>query len=349
MECGAFLRKSPDEQVVRGRTFLGSSARSRRALRALHRRISSPLAWLRTERDSDERAHKAAASYWSSSAVPRGSGSNWWEHEAIVRYVNRRICGYPLAGIMAGDVALLKYLLGNTIAERGVSVGCGAAAKEMILLRRGIVGHFDLYEISEARIKQATSAAAKWGLEGRITWHNYPADFDSPGSRGYDLVYWNNALHHMLDTRQALEWSRSVLKPEGLLYLNDFVGPDRMQWPDEMLRAATRVREALPPHLLELPRGKRVPTTVTRVDPRDIIANDPTECADSSAIVPAIHELFPGATVRPTGGVVYHLALHGILERITPSEGEKLFDLLLLIDQLHSKAGMTHYAVAYNR
>jgi hypothetical protein len=34
---------------------------------------------------------------------------------------------------------------------------------------------------------------------------------------------------------------------------------------------------------------------------------------------------------------------------MTPEDGEELLDLLHLIDQLHSKAGKTHYAVAYNR
>jgi len=292
---------------------------------------------------------ETAAAHWSTHAVPSGSGRNWWEHEPIVRYVNRRICGYPVGGIVAGDVALLKYLLKNTTADRGVSVGCGVATKEMVLLRRDVVHHFDLYEISEARIEQAAAAAAKWNLEDRITWHNEPADFESAGETAYDVVYWNKALHHMLDTQQALAWSREVLKPGGLIYMNDFVGPDRMQWPDEMLRAATRVREALPPHLLKLPEGRQVPTTVTRPDPDDLIAMDPTECADSAAIIPAFNDLFPGATIRPTGGVVYHLALKDILERITPADGAELFELLLLVDQLHSKAGMTHYAVAYNR
>lgn len=298
--------------------------------------------------EAQDSALKAAAAHWSAQAVPESARSNWWEHPTIVRYVNRRTCGLPLDGLMAGDVMLLSRLLDGETAKRGVSVGCGVAAKELVLLRRGLVEHFDLYEISAARIRQATKAAKEHGMGDRITWHNEPADFQTADGGGYDLVYWNNSLHHMLDTRQALAWSREVLSAEGLLYMNDFVGPDRMQWPDEMLAAATRVREALPPRLLQTAEGRDLPTEVARPDPEALAAMDPTECADSAAILPAIDDLFEDATVTPTGGVVYHLALKGVLERLGP-KAIPLFDLLLLIDELHADAGMTHYAVAYNR
>ncbi len=309
--------------------------------------MSSRSAWPELS-EARESALKAAAAHWSTQALPEFARSNWWEHPAIVRYVNGRICGLPLEGMMAGDVVLLSRLLDGGTAKRGVSVGCGVASKELVLLRRGLVEHFDLYEISDARIRQATKAAKEHGLADRITWHNGPADFESFDGGGYDLVYWNNSLHHMLDTRQALTWSREALSAEGLLYVNDFVGPDRMQWPDEMLVAATRVREALPARLLQTPEGRDLPTEVTRPDPEALAAMDPTECADSAAILPAIADLFEDATVKPTGGVVYHLALKGILERLGPN-ATPLFDLLLLIDELHADAGMTHYAVAYNR
>lgn len=291
-------------------------------------------------------ALETAAAHWSAQAVEGRLGKNWWEYAAIVRYVNRLICGRPLDGFMAGDLAQLSALLPVGTANRAVSVGCGLASKELVLLRNGVVGHFDLYEISEARIEQATAAAKKAGVEDRIAWHHGPADFESNARTTYDLVYWNNSLHHMLDTHLALRWSREALGTTGLLYMNDFVGPDRMQWPDEMLEVATEVRKALPARLLEQPEP--LPSVVTRPDLEALIAMDPTECADSAAILPSIFSLFPDASVRYTGGVVYHLALKGILERLTP-EDEGWLNLLLLVDEQYAKSGLTHYAVAHAR
>ena len=69
----------------------------------------------------------------------------------------------------------------------------------------------------------------------------------------YDLVYWNDALHHMPDVSDALRWSSDRLKPRGLLAMDDFVGPSRFQWSDTNLDWATRVPQELPTRLLRNP------------------------------------------------------------------------------------------------
>ena len=71
----------------------------------------------------------------------------------------------------------------------------------------------------------------------------------------YELVHWNNSLHHMLNVEEAVEWSWKVLKPGGLFYINDIVGPDRFQWTDTMLLEATAVRQSLPERFLVNPRN----------------------------------------------------------------------------------------------
>ena len=228
----------------------------------------------------------------------------------------------------------------------GVSIGCGEGSKEMALLAVGAVRHFHLFEIAEARVARGRKRARNLGLSGRISWHLESPDFASP--MPVDLVYWNNALHHMLDTRVAVTWSRESLRPGGTFYMNDFVGPDRMQWPDEMLEAASAIREQLPERLIGSasrkvvrPRETRWPRSRWR---RHVSLADPTECADSAAILPAIREHFPSASVKPTGGVVYHLALHGLLDRFT--DDEELWPWLLEADRLYAERGLTHYAVA---
>ncbi len=70
----------------------------------------------------------------------------------------------------------------------------------MTLMRAGLVSHFDLYEISDARVQLGQELADRHGRGQRITWHNRAVEFASGALDGeYDLVYWNNALHHMLD------------------------------------------------------------------------------------------------------------------------------------------------------
>ena len=295
--------------------------RSRRRLSALLRRLDRPPL-------------ETAATHWSARDEAALAGAHWWQHPQILRHINGVICGVEVEGVNGGDVMLLA----NRRLKVGVSVGCGAASKEMAVLASGAVEHFHLYEIADKRIERGKAAAARRGLTERMTWHRELVDFDAP--LDVELVYWNNALHHMLDSRRAVAWSRASLRPGGVFLMNDFVGPDRMQWTDEMLRVATVVRSILPDRLI----GAAGPE-VRRPDPHAMARRDPTECADSAAILPAVKRHFPGAQITLTGGVIYHVALQGVLERLTDDDHD-LLDWLLQADDLCRKRGLTNYAVA---
>lgn len=214
-------------------------------------------------------------------------------------------------------------------------------------MRAGLVSHFDLYEISDARVQLGQELADRHGLANQITWHNCAVEFASGAlDVEYDLVYWNNALHHMFDVDQAVQWSKRALRPDGYLYMNDYVGPNRMQWPDEALAIASRARELLPQRLLKRPTGEGyLGTSVKRRDPDKLAAGDPTECADSEDILPAIRRHFPAAWIKPTGGAIYHAALHNVIANFT-DEDTPLLEMMLLLDDVCTMAGYTDYAVA---
>ena len=292
---------------------------------------------------------RTAAAHWTRKTKerPYHGPTRWWQHPIIVRHVNKSICGAPVDGLAAGDVSLLEQRVPGRVFDRAISVGCGGGAKEMTLMRAGLVAHFDLYEASDARVQHGQELADRHGLANRITWHNRAVDLASGALDGeHDLVYWNNALHHMFDADQAVQWSKRALRPNGYLYMNDFVGPDRMQWPDEALAIASRARELLPRRLLKRPTGKGyLPTSVQRLDPDKLAAADPTECADSDAILPAVRRHFPAAWIKPTGGAIYHAALHNVIANFT-EEDTPLLELMLLLDDVCTMAGHTHYAVA---
>jgi hypothetical protein len=80
-----------------------------------------------------------------------------------------------------------------------------------------------------------------------------------------------------------------------------------------------------------------------------MIAVDPSEAADSARILPALAHHFPEVSIRKTGGVVYHLALHEVMHIFHPDWDKCLLELLMLIDEQCIKAGNTHYAAAIAR
>jgi SAM-dependent methyltransferase len=290
-----------------------------------------------------------AAEHWARNTQPsaRPGVRNWWQSPQIWRHINGLLGAENDAGQHSGFAALLSKAAGRPM-TRALSVGCGTGAKEMRLIRAGLVEHFDLYEITEPRIEMGMAEAQRLGVADRVTWHRADA-FSDCRRTDYDLVHWNNALHHMLDTDAAVAWSIERLKSGGIFGMDDFVGPSRFQWSDDDLGHAATFRRALPPRLMRVEgrEGEVHAPELQRPSIAAMIEMDPTEAADSNAILPAIQRRMPGATMVPTGGVIYQLATRYILLNFTEDPDDQGFLALgLALDRALSTFDNTHYAVA---
>lgn len=220
--------------------------------------------------------------------------------------------------------------------------------KEMKLLREGVVQAFDLYELADTRIAAGREMAQKQQLLLHAHFIQGDAFQLANEPEQYDLVHWNNSLHHMLNVEAAVDWSWKILKPGGLFYMDDFVGPDRFQWSPQMLLAATAVRQSLPDRLLVNPHkpATMLPRIVKKPDPEKLRQSDPSEAADSSRILNCVQRRFPGADIVLTGGVIYHLALSDLLANFTEEGDLPLLERLLEVDDICTAMGETHYATA---
>jgi SAM-dependent methyltransferase len=296
---------------------------------------------------------KIIAQHWSQvTALKDASGrvvkARWWQHPPIIRHINKNICGEPIDGFSAGLTRrALSLLEGRLPLAKGISIGCGNGLKEMNLLKQGLVETFDLYELAETRIAAGQETAQKDGLSKRIRFIHGDA-FELANEPGtYDLVHWNNSLHHMLNVEAAIEWSWKVLKLGGLFYMDDFVGPDRFQWTPQMLLVATAVRQSLPDGLLvnQCKPGFLLPRVMRKPNAEKLRQSDPSEAADSSRILGCVKRRFPNADTILTGGVIYHLALSDVLGNFTEND-LPLLGRLLELDDMCTAVGETHYATA---
>ncbi len=298
----------------------------------------------------DDRTAKVVA-HWSQNLGvkrPGESRTQWWEFDIICRHINKRICGVESSGTLGGDLELLKILSKGRPFQRAISVGCGIAGHEIGLLSSGIVERFDLYEISPARADKARLRARQAQVGDRANVVESDA-FVEENIGQYDLVYWKDSLHHMFDAADAVAWSKRFLKVGGVFYMNDFVGPTRMQYTARQLEMAAKVRGALPAWCLAHPTDPALTLPVRRMAPllKHMLAADPSECADSERIMPAVQVFFPEATIVPAGGLVYMLALGGILANMDEQRDVDLFRAMLLADDLCAEAGESLYAVAH--
>ena len=276
-----------------------------------------------------------------------GPSFNWWSNEIVCRYINKLVCGHSIPGLSRGviNLAVKKAKELNVTFNKGLSIGCGIGSKELYLLRTGIVRHITCYDLAEKRLIHARQSAKALGLEDRVNFilGDAFADFSFNRTRGeYDLVYWNNSLHHMPNTSLALEWSRVALTNGGMLILDEYVGPNYIQFTDKMIEFGNLVRDSLPASKLIYP-GETIDTykskknILTRPNLKRLIEKDPSEASDSENIMPALKTFFPNALIKRTGGAVYFCTLPPLYINFDMSnqEDRNLMALLMLLDEMY--------------
>ena len=278
----------------------------------------------------DEKLVVAAAKWDADHGGQRVSSAwSWWNEPAIANYLAKLLCGEPCTRVEdVPVVGIQKHCMPDIPFAHAISVGCGAGNKEIALLQSGIAKHFTVYDISKEALNQVRMRAEKAGIADSVRLVCADALQSERGT--FDMVYWDNALHHMRNVFAALAWSRDRLKRGGTLVVNDFVGPSRFQWDEELLAVCN-----------EMVRCFNVPPTC-RTDAKELARIDPTEAADSGRIHEALLRYFPDALWIPLGGALYFVGFTGKPVRFTP---DSLVQMIGLDARLNA-AGMYVYAFA---
>lgn len=304
---------------------------------------------LKKAQSSSSKTNETIGSYWDNVSYASNKKTRWWQSAAIIRHINFRVCGKAVEGFSQGLIETIKDRNPGTVYSIGIAVGCGSGQKEMNLIRQGIVGKFFLYDFSQQRVQQGKELAEKYGISDRIEFLDEDPLKTFPSS-SVDFVHWNNALHHMMNTEEAVYSSRRVLRTGGAFVMDDFIGPNRFQWSQAALDIASWVRSQLPPRYLRHPVSEQaaISAVIMRPELNEMIRIDPSEAADSENIIPAIQKYFPKADVCMTGGAMYALALNDVLANIDEENDQEMLEMLLKLDDLCSHLGINHYATAFS-
>jgi len=225
--------------------------------------------------------------YWSD--VRRyGWDELWMNHPAVRQRINRRVTGDPALW----PVQWLARVVPDRVPfARAVNVGCGTGHLEASLLDHGIVARITGVDRSAAAVEEARRRAAEAGHAGAASFAVGEAESFLERERDLDAVFFHASLHHFERPPEILGLVRRALKPSGVLYVDEYVGPARGEWTWRHLLRWNALYRTLPA------AARR-----TRVIRRPINREDPTEAIASSAILPAIGEHFRVLARRDYGG-----------------------------------------------
>ncbi|HUP48465.1 MAG TPA: hypothetical protein VNA04_06720 [Thermoanaerobaculia bacterium] len=127
-----------------------------------------------------------------------------------------------------------------------------------------------------------------------------------------------------------------AMRPDGLLYLDEYIGPSRTEWSGEILTPHRAVHASLPP---EIRNGEDLPDPVQ--------ADDPSEAIRSSEIEPQMRIGFETMARRPYGGTLLSVLIPRLRrDRLTDSLLERLIDEERL---LLARGGSSYYAIIVAR
>jgi len=274
--------------------------------------------------------------YWTQ-AFEQGGITTWMSEEKCRRTANHMVTG-------SDDEWPMEWF-GRVFAESpfgiGLSLGCGDGALERDVRRKEICREIIGIDLSEGALHMAADEAKKEGLDG-ITYQR--GDFnrlDLPQDR-YDVGFFHQAMHHVAELEHCIRQIRKTLKPGGLFYLDEYVGPSRTEWNEDLVADANT-------HLRRIKKRNRRCGSV----PFPIEEDDPSEAVRSSEIVSLVSENFDVIEHRDYGGNLLAL-IHPLLrwDAIDNQNRDQILDDLVSKEKALLEAGSPSYytvIVARNR
>jgi SAM-dependent methyltransferase len=288
---------------------------------------------------------------WGDPSSWQSVGEQWTALTAVRRHNNRDV---------TGDEALdpLSWFFRRVEQERSLPLprvlvlACGGGSLERQLVGCGWASEVVAVDISSRAVAAAEAEARRLGLTGI---HYQTADMNALDVEGpFDAIFSVAALHHCENLESAFESFNRLLRPEGWLYLDEYVGPNRLQWSDAQVLAVNRFLQILPDPLVVNAKGYSR-RGFYRASAAEVIAMDPSEAPRSADILRIMHQYMSVEVLSGYGGGLLHLVLANLAQNFTSEESgcaaAEYLDLLIAASHHLSETGRAwnQFAVAVVR
>ena len=207
-------------------------------------------------------------------------------HPLVRERINRRVTGDPALWPIQW---LARVVPDRVPFPTALNIGCGLGHLERSLLDHALVSHVTGIDTSTAAVDEARRSAD--ARAGAVSFLVADAWRFLRECEPFDAVFFHASLHHFDRLPEFLRLARRALKPRGILYLDEYVGPSRDEWSWRHLARWNLVYRALPA------AARR-----THIIRRPINREDPTEAIASSGILPAVARHFRVLERRDYGG-----------------------------------------------
>jgi SAM-dependent methyltransferase len=250
----------------------------------------------------EDRGKKGVAEFWDQNPHVAEDPEFWMAHPLCRRGINRRVSGRD----SVWPLDFLYERAGSPRFDTMLSLGSGMGHVERAIRRLDIAGTVEAIDGSSVSVDIAKQKAAEEGLAG-ITYSVADLNRLSLPRRRYPAIVFHQSLHHVFAVERLLDVVRTALKPEGLLFLEEWTGPSRTEWTRAKMDRLDALFQEIP---LEWRKGPELKPPIEE--------HDPTEAVRSSAIRPGVRRLFRILVDRPYGGQLVSVFLPQLRRDLIP-------------------------------
>jgi SAM-dependent methyltransferase len=192
-------------------------------------------------------------------------------------------------------------------ANRILSIGSGMAFHEERLVANGFANHIVAYEASQVAVEAARSRFKAAGLEDKIEMRCGDIMQDNLPDESFDVVMVMAAIHHFYDIEEMFALMHRVLRPDGLIIFDEYIGPDHHQYEPEVVAILDEINDCLAAKYRWDVLRKETRESVSMATMEWMLETDPSEGVHSSQILPLTYKYFDvlyredyaGAIMRP--------------------------------------------------
>lgn len=300
--------------------------------------MTEATAELEAERDTAAENGSAVSVFWGDERKELRA-HNWLEHPVAKRFINKRVSGDPA-------ISTIEYWRNRYLPEPvplALSLGCGFGSFERHALQVGLAHQFEACDVSLGAIEQAGRYAAEAGLGDRISYSVKDLNHESLPPARFSAIFAISSIHHIFELEKVFRRCREGLTQDGLLFLDEYIGPSRFQCTPKAVETINRLLTNLPARfrhnvfLKGQPIEKYTNPSITWFE-----ENDPSEAVRSAEILSTLKYYFDIIDYRPYGGGLLHMLLSGIAGNFDPASDADtaLLQTIAIFEETLEEAGV---------
>ncbi len=256
---------------------------------------------------------------------------HWMASPIVRQYLNRRASGDP-------NCDWLTWMLGRYISHRSHRVlvlGCGDGWLERAIAHHWWIERIDAFDVAAGAVERAAAEATRLGFD-KIHYGVRDLNRETLPEGPYELIIAHSVIHHIENLELFYGELHRVLADDGLLLVNEYVGPKRFQFTDRQMDVMNGLFTSLPARYHHgMLCGNDYPRK-ERPSVEEMIATDPSEAVRSDEILGFLGRNFEVLDTIDYGGTLLHHLLYDVVQNFSmeTAADRAMVELLCVVEEL---------------